>query len=176
MNNRVGNWIQTYTGIQFFPLDPRIEEIDIEDIAHALSMTCRFGGHCLNFYSVAEHCCLMYDKASDKNKFHALMHDASEAYITDVPRPLKPSLTNYKEIETHLMNKICEKYDLDLKMPAEVKTLDVAILFAEANQNMSPASFEWEGVVEPLDVELRFWSPTKAKVEFLNRFEQSHNG
>jgi hypothetical protein len=74
------------------------------------------------------------------------------------------------------MNKICEKYDLDLKMPAEVKTLDVAILFAEAKQNMSPASFEWEGVVEPLDVELRFWSPTKAKVEFLNRFEQSHNG
>jgi hypothetical protein len=172
MNERIGNWIQTYTGVQFFPLDPRIEEIVIEDIAHALSMTCRFGGHCLEFYSVAEHCCLMHDKASDENKLSTLLHDASEAYITDVPRPIKPSLTNYKEIEANLSNKIFEKYNLDIVMPDEVKTLDVAILFAEAEQNMSPSPVEWEGVVEPLDVKLQFWSPRKARVEFMNRFHE----
>ena len=73
---RKGNWMQTFTGRQFWPADPRADEIDIRDIAHALSMQCRYAGHCTQFYSVAEHCVLLAN-AIPEQKLWALLHDAS---------------------------------------------------------------------------------------------------
>jgi hypothetical protein len=170
---RTGNWIQTFKGIAFYPLDPREEDIDIEDIAHSLSRQCRFGGHCIEFYSVAEHCCHIYDFCSNENKLWGLLHDATEAYIVDVPKPIKNHLTNYKEIENNLMNVIAKKFNLVGEMPKEIKELDTAILFTEAEQDMNIPPMEWENRVEALDLKLQFWNPNRAKLEFLNRFNKT---
>jgi hypothetical protein len=95
---RKGDWIQTFTGKQFWPLDPRPDEVYIEDIAHALGNICRFNGHCLRFYSVAEHCFHVSHKVVPGLALMGLLHDAAEAYVCDVVRPVKPYLKEYKKI------------------------------------------------------------------------------
>src|SRR5262245_47792896 len=97
---RLGDWMQTVGGTQFWPLDPRPHEFDINHIAHALGNMCRFNGHCRRFYSVAEHCVLVSRACSAANALWGLLHDMSEAYIADVIRPVKPHLSNYKSIES----------------------------------------------------------------------------
>jgi hypothetical protein len=134
---RRGDWIQTYSGIQFWPLDPREEDILIEDIAHALSMQCRFGGHCHRFYSVAEHCCHVSDRCPEFPLW-GLLHDAAEAYLTDVIRPIKPYLTEYKGIEDHLMYHIANRFGLEHDMPYNVKVADLRILTTEVGQLLGP--------------------------------------
>lgn len=167
---RTGDWIQTYSSEEFYPLDPRIEEIHIGDIAHSLAMQCRFNGHCIKFYSVAEHSCHVHDFASPINKLGALLHDAAEAYLTDMVKPLKPFFPVYQEAEKKMEAKICEKFGLKEIMNAEIKSLDTRILFAEAAQNMGPVPKEWAFKVEPLPVTLQYWSPEKAQQEFMNRY------
>ena len=83
-------WVQTVTGKAFYPLKPDPSLISIEDIAWALSMQCRFAGHVLHFYSVAEHCVYISNSVPMEDALWGLLHDATEAYLTDVPRPLKP--------------------------------------------------------------------------------------
>src|SRR5688572_25823546 len=107
METRKGDWMQTFTGRKFWPVDPRSNEIFIEDIAHSLSMMCRFLGHCSKFYSVAEHCVRASWWVADRrgsylDQLAALLHDAGEAYVVDVPRPIKPYLSNYKELEHNI--------------------------------------------------------------------------
>lgn len=168
---RRGDWMQTFTGRQFWPMDPRAGEVDIEDIAHALSMQCRYAGHCLRFYSVAEHCVLLARYASRQNQLWALLHDASEAYLVDVPRPLKPFLPGYKEAEARVMAAVCERFKLPIDMPEEVKFLDGSILRDEAAQNMTLPPVAWGFPTdEPIGVKLRYWSPEEAKIEFINTF------
>ena len=96
---RKGDWIQTYTGKQFYPQDPRVEDIDIEDIAHALSLTCRFNGHVKEFYSTAQHVVLSSMFAPFYCKWEALHHDDSEAYISDLTSPVKGMLPQYTFLE-----------------------------------------------------------------------------
>lgn len=170
--DRKGGWIQTYTGKHIYPLDSRPEEIDIEDIAHSLSNLCRFNGQCLRFYSVAEHSVLVSRFASNSNKLVALMHDASEAYLADIPRPLKKNLSGYVESEEVLMSAIGNKFGFDWPMPDEVKLLDNRILYDEAYQNMAPITKTWHDPYEPLGVKLEFWTPTEAKNHFLESFSQ----
>lgn len=168
-----GDWIQTAMGRQFWPMDPRPHEIFIDDIAHALSMLCRFGGHCLRFYSVAEHCVLLARAAEPPIKLWTLLHDAPEAYVLDVPTPLKPMLSNYKQVEARIMQAIAFRFHLHCGLPPRVKELDRAILSAERAQNMTPTSFRWVvDDVPPLDVTLQFWSPERARAEFLDAFYQ----
>jgi hypothetical protein len=165
--------MQTARGLQFWPMDPRPEDIDIGDIAHSLGMQCRYGGHSLRFYSVAEHCCHVASKAPAGLELAALMHDASEGYLSDVIRPVKLSLSNYREIESNLERVIAERFGLPWPMPPEVKVLDERILQDERVQNMSPAPFPWacmENNIEPLGVTLQFWTPAKARWEFLSAF------
>lgn len=85
----MSDWIQTFSGKKFFPLEPEKNEYDIHDIAHALSLKCRFGGHCQRFYSVAEHCVRVADIVAPESKLWALLHDAAEAYLPDVCQPIK---------------------------------------------------------------------------------------
>lgn len=170
---RRGRWMQTATGKQFWPLDPRPEEIDIRDIAHGLAMQCRYGGQCLRFYSVAEHCVLMARYAPDDIKLDTLMHDASEAYLSDVIRPIKAYLTNYREIETELERVIAQRFGLRWPMHGAIKRLDTAILVDERDQVMAPPPVPWSDITEPgLGVTLQFWTPEKAKAEFLAAFYQ----
>ncbi|WP_199520065.1 hypothetical protein [Fulvimarina endophytica] len=167
---REGDWMQTATGRQFWPIDPRPEEVCIEDIAHALSMLCRFGGHCRRFYSVAEHSVLLSRSVAPEHALWALMHDASEAYLVDVPRPIKPSLMGYREAEDRIMSAVCERFDMPVDMPAEVKHADGRILADEAAQNMEVPPVTWNDTGAPLGVELQFWTPERARHELLSRF------
>lgn len=167
---RAGDWMQTSSGSVFWPLDPHADEVHIEDIAAALSMLCRYGGHCHTFYSVAEHCVLLSRAAPKHLKFEVLMHDASEAYLQDVIRPIKSSLTNYRAIEFALEKVIAEKFGLTWPMPDEVKRLDNAILADERDQAMRTPPREW-GLTEPaLGVNLEFWTPSRAEQEFTRAF------
>ncbi len=163
---RQGDWVQTYTGRAFWPFDPRPEEVDIADIAHALSMQCRYAGHCSHFYSVGEHsvwCALMAlmpnadfifcksmssavgaaisnmrmgwtGSASDRLQLAlaALMHDAAEAYLVDLPRPVKRSMPIYRSAEEKVERAIAERYGLANPMSAEVKEIDERMLATEA--------------------------------------------
>jgi hypothetical protein len=167
-----GDWMQTATGRQFWPLDPRPDDVFIEDIAHALSLLCRFGGHCLRFYSVAEHSVLLARAAPARLKKWALLHDAAEAYIVDVPRPLKPFLTNYKQAEAAVMRAIEFRFGLHLGLPDQVKQLDRAILVDEMQQNMAPSVAAWTSLdgLEPIGVKLQFWTPRQARIEFMREF------
>lgn len=118
--------MNTYTKRQFDPMKITIEDVDIVDIAHALSLLCQGGGHLKQFYSVGQHCinCAKEAKArnySNRVVLAALLHDASEAYISDIIRPVKVHLTNYLEIESMIMNVILQKYYVDDLNDAEIK-------------------------------------------------------
>ena len=172
---RHGDWMLTATGGAFYPLDPRSEDIHIEDIAAALSKLCRYGGHTKQFYSVAEHCVLLAHAASDGMHLSALMHDASEAYLSDVIRPIKAHLTNYKTIEAALERVIAQRFTLPFPLPAEVKALDEAIIADEKSQAVAfPKGKPWAQwtPVAPLGVTLQFWTPEKAEYEFLAAFRR----
>lgn len=166
-DNRPGEFMQTFTGRKFWPLDPKPDEIHIEDIAHALANQCRYGGHCERFYSVAEHSVLMARTFARRDvALWALLHDAAEAYVADVPRPLKKHLAGYKDAEAKVMAAVCEKFGLAPEMPLEVKAADEDILGDEICQNMRP--MDWHAdYTNPLGVTLQFWEPERAEDEFL---------
>jgi uncharacterized protein len=166
---RKGDWMQTYSGLAFWPLDPRPDEIRILDIAQALSKLCRYGGQCRRFYSVAEHSVLVASQAPDHLKLTALMHDASEAYLLDIPRPIKRHLPGYAEIESRLMATIAERFGFQWPMPDEIKQLDERIIEDERQQNMAEPPRFW-GHREPLGVTLKCWSPQMAALKFMSAF------
>ncbi len=153
------DWIQTFTGKKFFPLEPNIEDICIEDIAHSLSMQCRFAGHSKTHYSVAQHSIAMVNGwfNGPENKElakYALLHDASEAYLTDIPRPLKhlPQFQFYRDAEKHLSELIYVKFGLNPVEPEEIKRSDWEILCEEAMSPniMSPLHPDWLARCEPV--------------------------
>lgn len=168
-----GDWMQTASGRAFWPLDPRAEDIDLGDIAHALSMQCRYAGHCREFYSVAEHCVLMAQVMGtlDARRW-ALMHDASEAYLVDVPRPVKPFLSNYKNAEARLMQVIAKRFDLAPTCPAEVEEADNRILLDEQRALMAAPPMPWNISGAPLGVRIMNWSPAQARSEFMAMAER----
>jgi len=167
---RKGDWLQTSSGIAFWPLDPRPEEVEIQDIAHALSNMCRYGGHCREFYSVAQHSVLVSQALSPEYKLWGLLHDAGEAYVVDIPRPLKRFLTNYAEIEKGVMNAVCDKFDMARKMPDEVKRVDNAILADEMPQLMKSPPRPWNLIEPPLGITIRPWTSAEANIRFLSEF------
>lgn len=129
--------IRTQSGIYMNVFKPTMDMICIEDIAHALSYQCRFGGHLPLFFSVAQHSLNCSYLIEDKElKLAALLHDASEAYLLDIPRPIKNNLSNYKEIEDGLMKLIAEKFEFEYPLHKEVKDVDEQML-----------QFEWDGLM-----------------------------
>jgi len=169
---RRGDWLQTATGLAFWPMDPRASEIKIEDIAHSLSNLCRYLGHTREFYSVAQHSVLVSRALPTELRAWGLLHDASEAYLADVPRPIKPYLTGYREAEDVVEYAIAEAFGLSWPMPAEVKRVDDAILADEAAQLMATPPHDW-GLREPaLGIKIDPWSPQTAKRRFLEAFHE----
>lgn len=169
---RFGDWMQTHSGKQFWPLDPRPDEIDINDVANALSKLCRYGGHCLRFYSVAEHCVHVANAASPELALTALLHDASEAYLSDVIRPIKPFLKEYLEIEARLERAISDRFNTPCPMLDEIKKIDNAMLWTEMLQNMADPPEPWSKWLTeaPVVVTLQFWSPDEAAAKYLESF------
>jgi hypothetical protein len=146
-DDRRGDWIQTFTGRRFWPLDPRPGDVDLRDIAHALARQCRFSGHTAVFYSVAEHSVLVSRRCGDDPVVRrwGLLHDAAEAYLVDLPRPLKrlPGFAAYREAEALVMAAVCARFGLPPEMPAAVAAADEMMLGVEARSLMAPLDPEW---------------------------------
>lgn len=166
-----GGWIQTFTGRKFFPLSPQIEDICIEDIAHALSNICRYGGHCREFYSVAQHCCMVSDWIPSY-KLEGLLHDSTEAYLGDLVRPVKhsESMKGYRDAEHLLEGMINVVFGLDLSPEVKtfVKGYDNRALYTERKFILTNHDCEWS---DPFPMDLLIpWTPAEAKDQFLERY------
>lgn len=183
-NPRVGSWMQTFTGRQFWPLDPRPEDVDLVDIAHSLAYQCRYGGHTQRFYSVAEHCVLMsLFMPTRELALYALLHDAAEAYVTDVPRPLKVHLAGYAQIEDRVLAVILDKLAVPyerhpdelgglIRFPQEVTEADNRILLDEREQLLSTPPARWaQDDLEPLGVAIDCLPPHRAAQAYIARLE-----
>lgn len=168
-------WIETYSGKKFDVLNPKPEQIVIEDIAHALSQVCRFAGHSKFFYSVAQHSYLGSFLVPAEDAVWFLLHDSSESYIGDMSSPLK-HLTEagkaYRPIEKKIMQVICNKFGLPETQPASVDAIDIAMLYAEKKQMMGsiPWDRDWGKHIKPADVVIREMSPKVIERLFLKRF------
>lgn len=173
-------FIETFTGEAFTPLSPAMSSIWIEDIAHALSNQCRFSGHVREFYSVAEHCVrvsrLLEAWGEDEDvQLWGLLHDASEAYLVDIPKPLKESEfgESYRRSENLLMRAICMRFGLATTEPLAVKTADMAMLNTEARDLMPYKPAHWKELKVPaLDERIVPWAPKEAEKRFLDRFRK----
>jgi len=167
-----GAWIQTCSGKKFFPLDPKMEDIDLESVAHSLSMQCRFTGHSKFHYSIAQHSVLVSYLCDSADAKHGLLHDATEFVLNDIPTPLKklPQFSFYKEAEKKLQRIIYEKFGLSPDEPPSVKKADLLALATEANTLLDPIHPEWKLPCTPLPVKIAKITPEQAKELFLNRF------
>ena len=153
--------IRTFTGIYMNVFEPTLEMIDIVDIAHGLSNQCRFAGHTKEFYSVAQHSIHVAELAPVKYILQALLHDASEAYLCDIPRPIKKRLPEYQKIEKNLMTLIAKKFGFEWPKNMHVKSIDEVML-----------KWEWDNcLLNDFPDNWRPMSPTEAKKEFLRWFD-----
>ena len=186
------NWFQTFTGKLVRAENPTPDAIDIQDIAHALSMTCRFGGHCRDFYSVAEHSVLVaqfgdlgdHDRTSLSpgyldRKLALLLHDAAEAYIGDIITPVKSLLREVHPLERKWLEAIEQKFDLAnrLSLPGEhVEAADQFVLSQEVAELFSPVLRAWWEKFNPPVASNFFyihcWSPAEARRNFLHLFHE----
>lgn len=165
-------WIQTFTGRRFWPLNPKPEHVFIEDIAHQISQKVRYTGACEWLYSVGQHSILMAREAPQHMKLRALMHDASEAYLPDVARPIKDDLPGFREIENRVLNAIFRRFDIPNDPGGIVKTLDNRILVDEKMQVMKDTGLNWVQILgcEPLGVAIKRWEPEYTERLFLKMF------
>lgn len=163
------HWIQTYSGRKFWPMSPRVEDVDLVDIAHALSQKCRFTGHCSEFWSVANHSITVSDECSQQNKLVALMHDAAEAYMPDVASPIKSLLPDLVEMESRIWKCISERFGLPFEIPTEVKNIDLLVLDSERRRFMSPSKHDW-GLPFGRFVKLDQKPAHQAKTQFIRMF------
>jgi|Deesub1362A_J573_1020465.scaffolds.fasta_scaffold06452_3 hypothetical protein len=169
MNEYEGHWIMTFTGKKFYPLTPREEDVDIVDIAHALSLICRFTGHCRVFYSVAEHSLRVSNILPPELQLAGLLHDAAEAYLADVARPAK--LKVIEDIEERILKTIFSKYGVPYPLPDEVKEADW-IMVATEGRDLMPDTRDWYLPLPPLKKKIRPMSSRTAEFLFLNRFAE----
>lgn len=167
------SWIQTYVGKQFWPLAPRAEDLDILDIAHSLSLQCRFNGHCRVFYSVAEHSVRVAGQLPDDLALWGLLHDAAEAYLGDLTRPLKRQVEArwFNDAEDQLLKVIAATYGLVWPMPPQVRAADDVLLVTEARDLMVAPPADWSLEAEPLAERIEPLAPSAAETLFLQRFE-----
>ncbi len=149
-------YIETVRGRKFYLLDDK-PLFDVVEIAHALSMQCRYTGHTSRFYSVAEHSCLVayiMKRFGLGDPFEGLMHDATEAYLSDIASPWKVLLPDYKRIEKELEGKARVFFGLPPVITDGCKKADWVALFVEANQLIPSKAADWiapEGVREMAD-------------------------
>lgn len=162
-------WIQTFSGIAFPLLSPEAKFISAKDIAHALSLQCRFTGHVKKFYSVAEHCVRCARHAPQKHKLQTLLHDAQEAYISDISRPLKRCglLNAYIDIEEAIWIAVAKRFNVDVKLDPVVKELDARALITEQRDLLGPKVKQREDRAKPFPETIRPWTPAKAEREYL---------
>lgn len=179
-SGRKGDWFQTFTGRRFYLLDPKPEDIDIFDIAHALSNVCRFGGHVKEFYSVAQHSVhvaweLMRWMADPDVVLWGLLHDAAEAYVGDMVRPLKksPEMAAFSVAEDAIMAAVCDRFGLSREMPEGVIAADEILLMTEKRDLFIAGRNDWSDYyksITPLEETVEPWDSARAEMMFLSSF------
>lgn len=165
----------SYSGEYFYIDHPDLNTYDIEDIAHSLSNICRWNGHCRYFYSVAEHSIACAEMAPEEYQLEALLHDAAEAYIGDIPKPIKNHFPQIKAVEDKLLERIFRKYNCRWPLPPEVHEVDLRMLVTEALEIMPNFDAEIWGLtgVQPYDevyIDPGLYDPNEAKENFLEMF------
>lgn len=168
-NDRVGSWLQTFTGKQFYPLDPRAEDVDVRDIAHALSLICRFGGHVTKHYSVAQHSVIVSEIVPPHLALEGLLHDAAEAYIGDMVRPLKSAMPEYKAVELRIERVLAQSFGLVFPFPPAIKSADLRACMTE-KRDLHNVQRAWTPRAEPLPETIEPWDAQQAEAIFLARF------
>ena len=165
-------WLQTYSGVRYYPASPRPEEVRIEDIAHHLSNLCRYTGACKNFYSVAEHSVLVSEVGPPEYALERLLHDAPEFVLNDLNRPVKHTgwLWGYRHLEARNWKVIAQRFGLPLEQHWTTKDADNAVLMAERRVLMLPLPGKPWLKDEPADVQIMCLPPKDAEELFLHRF------
>ena len=165
-------YVSTYTGKQFFPLAPTPEQIDIEDIAHGLAYQCRFNGQTRHFYSVAQHSLIVADLVPKRLRRAALLHDAAEAYMGDMVKPLKQLFPLFSDIEVKVMAAIGLRYGIGNFDDRAIKRADLIALAMEKRDLMPNSTEPWESLKGIVASPLRIMpmSPQEAKASFLAAF------
>lgn len=181
--------IKTVTGRMVPILTMEPHHVDLYDIAHALSMKCRFGGHSKTFYSVAEHSVRVLDLCEDWcatpiEQFHAIFHDATEAYIPDFAQPTKwaahfivdtrgePEVVSARRLEDRIYATIVDKfngYPANPELPQQVKRADRVLAVTEARDLMNVTPGTWKGWPPPIDERITPWPQERARQLFLER-------
>lgn len=189
--------MQTFVGRAHHPMHPMPEDLDIRDVAHSLAYQCRFAGHTPEHYSVAQHCVLVSyllegseetisagfvstgpeepPSGSRELAYIGLMHDAAEAYVIDLPRPVKYDLElrgPYARLELLNWLTICERWMLPVGLPSDVTWADNTVLATEARDIMGPPPRAWATLPPPMRRTIRPWEAKVAERVFLERFEQ----
>lgn len=162
--------ISTYDGDFFDFNNPEKYTFSIEAIAHALSNICRYGGHCNRFYSVAEHSVLVSQLVPPELGLCGLLHDASEAFVGDMPSPLKAMCKSYRTIENRVHEAISQQYGLPYPFPPEIKAADKALYKAERLVLTDVADEMWHTEIEPVNIKIKCLLPEDAKKLFLRRY------
>lgn len=175
--------VYTYTGRLVDVLDPSPADIALEDIAHALACTCRFNGHCSGFYSVAQHSILVAQICGDR---WGLLHDAAEAYLGDVIRPLKTGLMlstghwieRWQEMEDRLLDAIAKRFRATRPDPAVLQRADDQALATEIRDLINPRAEAMAGersrLPEPLAEQILPWIPYRAEIELRQALREAY--
>lgn len=169
----VGPTILLFGGSYFDFAAPETSAFTIEDIAHGLAMTCRFAGQCRRHYSVAQHSFHVSQVVPSQHAYQGLMHDAPEAFVGDMAKPLKIMLPDYRAIEKHVESAVFSRFKVATPLPPTIKEADIRMLVTEQHQLMRNRD-DWSYCRgrEPFDFEIPTWSPEEAKAKFLERFAE----
>jgi len=168
-------WLQTASGVAFDLVNPTPDMVRPHDIAHALAGQCRYAGHTSRHYSVAEHCVLMHDwlvaSSMPRAARTALIHDAAEAYLPDIPSPWKALIPGWREQEQRIEDVVAEALGWVLHSPI-VKVVDARILLDERAVLLADPPQSWGPVegMQPLGVMIRCWSRDRAREEWMRRW------
>ena len=167
----IGPTILLFGGSYFDFEAPETSAFTIEDIAHGLAMTCRFAGQCSRFYSVAQHCVHLSENVPPEHAYQGLMHDAAEAFVGDMAKPLKVMLPEFSAIEKSVEAVVFKRFNVSTPLPTTIKEADILMLVTEQHQLMKNRD-DWEYCRgrTPLDFQIPSWSPGIAKSRFLKRF------
>ncbi len=175
MKQTLEPWIETYTGKKFYFLNPNPDDIDIIDIAHSLAMQCRFTGHIESFMSVAEHSVAVSAIVDKPNQLAGLLHDASEAYLSDIASPIKQHFPQYYEMEDKVMQAIADKFGFEYPLNEDVKDADATQLKSEAKYLLSSGGKDWSNFFPTKGRNGKVpmcLAPAHAKTLFLRTYEQ----
>lgn len=163
--------ILTHTGKLFDLALPDANLIDPRDISHALAQICRFNGHTRTFYSVAQHSCIVADLVPNEHKLAALLHDAPQAYLGDLVRPLKRFMFSYQHTEDLVWQAICGAFGVDTELPQSVLLADLTALATERRDLLPAHPAVWECLegIEPMADVIRPWTALEARTHYSQR-------